>query len=170
MLEDARPARGFPLAGGLLLGLGLGGFVDGIAFHQILQWHHVASGGIMPAPDVAAMRAAVRLDGLFQAGTLALVALGLAVVLGAARRARVLVLGRLVAGSILMGFGLFNLVEGAVSHQVLGLHHVNETVPRDRWLAWDLGFLGWGALMLGAGALLWGTGRREELRIARARR
>lgn len=29
--------------GGLLLGLGLGGFVDGIAFHQILQWHHMLS-------------------------------------------------------------------------------------------------------------------------------
>ena len=33
--------------GGLLLGVGLGGFVDGIVFHQVLQWHHVltADGG-----------------------------------------------------------------------------------------------------------------------------
>jgi uncharacterized membrane protein len=29
---------------GILLGLGLGGFVDGILVHQILQWHHMRSG------------------------------------------------------------------------------------------------------------------------------
>ena len=28
---------------GLLLGLGLGGFVDGIVLHQVLQWHHMVS-------------------------------------------------------------------------------------------------------------------------------
>ena len=49
---------------------------------------------------------------------------------------------------MLMGFGLFNLVEGLVNHQILGLHHVNETVPRGQWIWWDLGFLAWGAGML----------------------
>jgi uncharacterized membrane protein len=29
---------------GLLLGLGLGGFIDGIVMHQILQWHHLLTG------------------------------------------------------------------------------------------------------------------------------
>jgi len=28
---------------GLLYGLGLGGFIDGIVLHQILQWHHMVS-------------------------------------------------------------------------------------------------------------------------------
>ncbi|QXE24247.1 hypothetical protein B6N60_02951 [Richelia sinica FACHB-800] len=28
---------------GVFLGLGLGGFVDGILLHQILQWHHMIS-------------------------------------------------------------------------------------------------------------------------------
>ena len=27
---------------GIVLGLGLGGFVDGIALHQIMQWHNMA--------------------------------------------------------------------------------------------------------------------------------
>ncbi len=31
------------IAAGLFLGLGLGGFVDGIALHQIVQWHHMLS-------------------------------------------------------------------------------------------------------------------------------
>lgn len=28
---------------GMLLGVGLGGFVDGILLHQLLQWHHLLS-------------------------------------------------------------------------------------------------------------------------------
>ena len=35
---------------GLLYGLGLGGFVDGIVLHQILQWHHMLS---HPAEEMA---------------------------------------------------------------------------------------------------------------------
>jgi hypothetical protein len=26
---------------GIILGVGLGGFVDGIVLHQLLQWHHM---------------------------------------------------------------------------------------------------------------------------------
>lgn len=29
--------------GTVLLGVGLGGFFDGIVLHQILQWHHTCS-------------------------------------------------------------------------------------------------------------------------------
>ena len=28
---------------GIVIGVGLGGFVDGILLHQILQWHHMLS-------------------------------------------------------------------------------------------------------------------------------
>ena len=31
-------------APGILLGIGPGGFVDGIVLHQILQWHHMTTG------------------------------------------------------------------------------------------------------------------------------
>lgn len=34
----------YPTSAGILLGLGLGAFFDGIAFHQLLQWHHMLSG------------------------------------------------------------------------------------------------------------------------------
>lgn len=40
------------------------------------------------------------------------------------------------------------LVEGLNDHQILGLHHVNETVPKEKWAYWDMGFLLLGALML----------------------
>ncbi|WP_460744124.1 DUF2243 domain-containing protein [Mariniluteicoccus endophyticus] len=33
---------------GILLGIGLGGFLDGILLHQILQWHHMLSSSPRP--------------------------------------------------------------------------------------------------------------------------
>ena len=42
---------------GLLLGIGLGGFVDGILLHQILQWHHMlTSEGSYPAEHCCGTR------------------------------------------------------------------------------------------------------------------
>ncbi|MBV9981120.1 MAG: DUF2243 domain-containing protein [Bradyrhizobium sp.] len=35
--------RKFPVSAAVLLGLGLGAFFDGIAFHRLLQWHHMLS-------------------------------------------------------------------------------------------------------------------------------
>jgi uncharacterized membrane protein len=67
----------------------------------------------------------------------------------------------MLVGSMLMGFGIFNLVEGIIDHQVLGIHHVNETVPPEQWIYWDLGFLVWGALMLIGGWFLWRAGIRD---------
>lgn len=32
----------------IVLGIGLGGFVDGIVLHQILQWHEMLSNKIPP--------------------------------------------------------------------------------------------------------------------------
>lgn len=61
-----------------------------------------------------------------------------------------------------MGFGIFNLVEGTVNHHLLGLHHVNETVLREQWLYWDVGFLVWGAAMIVGGWLLLKAGRRRS--------
>jgi uncharacterized membrane protein len=62
---------------------------------------------------------------------------------------------------MLVGFGLFNLVEGTIDHHLLGLHHVNETAPREQWIYWDVGFLVWGAAMLVGGLYLLKRGRDE---------
>jgi uncharacterized membrane protein len=40
-----------------------------------------------------------------------------------------------------MGCDTFSQVEGVVDHQILGVHHVYETLPREQWIWWDLGFL-----------------------------
>jgi uncharacterized membrane protein len=69
--------------------------------------------------------------------------------------------GKLLPGALLMGFGMFNVVEGIIDHHLLGIHHVNETVPRDRWIYWDVGFLIWGAAMLIGGWFLFKRGKEE---------
>jgi uncharacterized membrane protein len=52
-------------------------------------------------------------------------------------------------GGLLLGWGLFNLVEGLIDHQILGIHHVRDDLGAP--LGWDLGFLAFGALLALAG-------------------
>jgi hypothetical protein len=72
------PARG-PSFGpaGVLLGIGLGGFIDGILLHQILQWHHMISHD-EPVDTVLGLERNTLWDGLFHAFTWAAVLVGLA--------------------------------------------------------------------------------------------
>ena len=157
--RDASRERAFPATAGVLLGLGIGGFFDGIILHQVLQWHHMASSAGYPTDTVAGLRWNTLFDGLFHIAAYAFVLAGLAVLWRAGRTGPLRWSGRVVAGTVLAGFGLFNLVEGLVNHQLLGLHHVNETVPPEQWIWWDLGFLALGATLLAAGLALWRTGR-----------
>jgi len=164
-MDDATHG-GFPKSAGILFGLGLGGFFDGIVLHQILQWHHMLTSAGVSADTVEGLRLNTFWDGLFHAATYVFVVAGLVVLWRHARRQHLRWSSRLITGTVLIGFGAFNLVEGLVNHHLLGLHHVNETVPRDVWIYWDLGFLAWGALMLAAGWALLRSGRRATAGIA----
>ncbi len=157
-MSTSRTSHPFPAAAGILFGLGFGGFFDGIVLHQILQWHHMATSAGYPADTLGNLEFNTVLDGLFHAATYIFVALGLVVLVRAGRRGPIAWRAGAVIGTLLMGFGLFNLVEGVIDHQILGLHHVNETVPRDQWIWWDMGFLAWGAAMLAGGWALWRRG------------
>jgi uncharacterized membrane protein len=155
--------RRFPVAAGVLLGLGLGGFFDGIVLHQVLQWHHMVTSAGFPADSAENLELNTFYDGIFHASTYIFVVLGLLLLWRTAHKAHLWWSGKMLAGTILMGFGLFNLVEGVVNHHLLGLHHVNETVPAEQWFYWDVGFLLWGVVMLVVGWLLLRAGRRESL-------
>ncbi len=154
MTRSTPDTRGLFRAG-LFLGLGLGGFFDGIVLHQILQWHHLASSAGYPPTSIGNIRVNVLLDGLFHAVTYVFVAIGITLLWRAGVRAEIAGRGTALLAAILMGFGLFNLVEGSINHQLLGLHHVNEIAPREHWIWWDLGFLAWGAAMLVGGWIIW---------------
>jgi uncharacterized membrane protein len=153
--------REFPISAGILLGLGLGGFFDGIVLHQILQWHHMLTSAGYPATSVANLEWNTLWDGIFHSSTYVFVLIGLILLWKRAHRAHVRWSSKLLAGSILMGFGIFNLTEGIVDHHLLGIHHVNETVPPAQWIYWDIAFLLWGALMLIGGWFLLRTGAHQ---------
>lgn len=138
----------FPTAAAILFGLGLGGFFDGSVRHQILQGHHMLTSAGYPADSVGNLKANTLGDGLFHASTSLVTLAGLFILGRDARQNHIRWSGLLLPGGILMGFGIFKLVEGTVDHHLRGLHHVNETVPRETWIYWDVGFLLWGAAML----------------------
>lgn len=160
---ERRQRRTLEVRAGILFGIGLGGFFDGIVLHQILQWHHLLSDhGDYPVTTVAGLEANTLWDGLFHSFTYIAVAAGLALLWRAARLPHSPWSTRLLVGLLLMGWGSFNLVEGTVDHQILGIHHVNETVPSGQWVWWDLGFLLWGAAMLVGGWALARSGEAEQ--------
>lgn len=134
---------------GLTLGAGLGGVIDGIALHQILQVHAMLSARV-PMDTMAGMHANMRADGWFHAFVLLLTLLGLLLLWQALTRfnsARPS--GRAFVGALLAGWGLFNLIEGVIDHHLLGLHHVVER----------LGLSIWDWLYLASGVLLMAVGR-----------
>src|ERR671916_883376 len=53
-----------PKAPGFIMGLGLGGFIDGIVLHQILQWHHMLT-AIRSPETVPGLKINTLWDGLF---------------------------------------------------------------------------------------------------------
>jgi uncharacterized membrane protein len=153
--ESRLPSR----SAGLLLGLGLGGFVDGIVLHQILQWHHMVSAvDGTPMTTFAGLEANTVADGLFHLGTWVMTFAGTVTALVAWRQGRIAPSWSFHFGLVLTGWGVFNLVEGVVDHQLLGVHHVRDDLGAP--LSWDLGFLAFGVLLVVGGWLLHRRGVR----------
>ncbi len=133
----------------ILLGLGLGGFFDGVVLHQILQWHHMLSAHL-PPDSVANLEINTLADGLFHASTWCLTVIGVFLLYRQARGGASLRWQGLLGG-LLTGWGAFNVAEGLINHQLLGIHHVR---PGPDELLYDVGFLVWGAAMLAVGVLM----------------
>jgi uncharacterized membrane protein len=134
-----------------LLGIGIGGAVDGIVLHQLLQWHHLLTAtGDHPASTVAGLEANTVADGAFHLVALAFVIAGVAMLWARTRRP-LDVSWRTIVGYALVGWGLFNVVEGIVDHHILELHHVREVANP---LPYDLAFLAFGGLLAAGGWML----------------
>ncbi|MYV66590.1 DUF2243 domain-containing protein [Streptomyces sp. SID2131] len=150
---------------GIVLGVGMGGFVDGILLHQLLQWHHMLSStnedhiGVKyyNPHTVSGLEMNTLWDGIFHTVCWLAVLLGLAVLYARVTHHRLRVwTSRVLWGWMLVGWGLFNLVEGVLDHHVLGIHHV---YAGDGQVWWDIGFLVLGALLVAGGYLLQRGGR-----------
>src|SRR5690606_38151501 len=111
------------VSAGLLLGIGLGGFVDGILLHQILQWHNMLS-SVIPPVDLVSTKINMVYVGFYHVGTWVTTAAGVAMLWRAGLRGDTWS-GRALAGGLLGGWESFNLVEGLIDHHVLGLQHVH---------------------------------------------
>ncbi len=149
------------------LGIGLGGSA-GIALHQVLGWHHMLSA----RPDVS-MRANELADGMFQVVMWLIVVAGVVWLYARLRQPPVPAAwprldagprpwGALI-GPFLLGWGLFNVVEGLLDHHVLTLHHVR---PGSNQLAWDLAYLAAGIVLAAVGLAVARTPQRDAITAA----
>ena len=129
---------------GIVLGIGLGGFVDGILLHQIWQIHAMLSARL-PLDSMANMQTNMMADGAFHAAVWLATLIGVVLLFNAARRTDVRFPPRVFYGSMLGGWGLFNVVEGVIDHHLLELHHVVEALGQSRW---DWIFLGVSAALI----------------------
>ncbi len=135
---------------GICLGIGLGGFFDGIVLHQILQWHHMLS-DVKPLTNRSNIDINVLADGMFHVFDYVMTIVGVVLLWKVAKRDDVVWSSQSFFGSILIGIGLFDFVEGLIDHQILGVHHVK---PGPHEFAWDMGFLALGALLMLVGWLI----------------
>ena len=136
----------------VLLGIGLGGFADGIVLHQILQWHHMVSDeGCCPMGSLAGLEDNTLADGLFHAATWTVTLVGSLAAVRAWRAGGLAPPWLAHLGGLLAGWGVFNLVDSA-NHFVLGLHHVRDDLGGP--VGWDVGFLVFALLLIAIGAAL----------------
>jgi uncharacterized membrane protein len=156
-----RRAAGPPKAPGLLFGIGLGGFLDGIVMHQVLQWHHLLSDTDgNPMTTVDGLEANTLADGVFHLVTWLAVAAGVLVTQRAWLRGELAPPWGLHVGLLLTGWGAFNLVEGLIDHQILGIHHVRDDLGGP--IGWDVGFLVLGVVLVVVGQALVRSARLPE--------
>ncbi|GLV14865.1 membrane protein [Alicyclobacillus hesperidum] len=101
--------------GAFLFGMGLTGMIDGIVFHQLLQWHSTYMWTTRHNQIVS--------DGLLHVITTAFMVAGTSV-LWLDDTPNKTFRNRSFWGALLLGGGIFNLFEGVINHHVLQIHHV----------------------------------------------
>ena len=145
------------------MGIGLGGFLDGIVLHQLLQWHHMLTDtGEHPAGTLAGLEANTLADGFFHVATWILVVISMLLSVRAWQRGELAPPWRVHVGLLLAGWGAFNLVEGLVDHILLGIHHIRDDLGGP--LGWDLGFLAFGVVLIAAGLAIARSGEHAARR------
>jgi uncharacterized membrane protein len=140
------------LSAGVLLGISLAAFFDGIVLHQLLQWHHmICDERSCHALSVADLEAKNRADGWFHLAAYGVLLLGITGIYRAGRTPGLVWSGAGFGGALLMGAGSFNIVEGIIDHHILGIHHVRFGANRD---VYDFAFLAVSAVIFVMGVLL----------------
>jgi uncharacterized membrane protein len=129
------------LLGPFLFGAGIIGMLDGILFHQILQWHSV----YMPTDRTHQIVS----DGLFHLFVTAFIFIS-GLILWRSNSDKIKYPNRFFWGGFFLGAGTFNFLEGIIDHHLLKIHHVKPGDPHQFQydLAYDalailIFFFGW---------------------------
>ncbi|KTD19029.1 DUF2243 domain-containing protein [Legionella jordanis] len=157
--------KNYLLAAGLLLGIGLGGFVDGILFHQILQAHNMLSNVYFPSTLVNA-EINMFWDGLFHAFTWITTVVGVFLLWKGLNIKQQAYSVWYLVGLLFTGWGIFNLVEGTLDHQIFQLHHVIQRATTTTQFYSDILFLISGVLFCIFGMSLAIKNRPRKLAMA----
>ncbi|MFC5512281.1 DUF2243 domain-containing protein [Massilia jejuensis] len=119
---------------GYLLGFGLGGFFDGILLHQILQWHHLLS--LITRAPFQDIRIQILADGFFHLLMYVIAFAGLWKLWKGRHQFSAPGGDRLLVASAATGFGAWHMLDGVLSHWVLGIHRIR--LDAGNVLFWDL--------------------------------
>jgi uncharacterized membrane protein len=132
-----------------LLGIGLGGFLDGIVLHQLLQVHNMLT-GVRPADSLVNAEINMFWDGLVHLQCWLFTVAGVFMLTSTVDTRRELRTRDLVGG-MFIGWGVLNIADGVINHFIFGLHHFLE---RHGLTFWDFLFVGSGVLLIFSGQLL----------------
>lgn len=135
----------------VILGIGIGGFIDGVIFHQILQWHGMFTNQL-PADTLLGKSVNMFWDGIFHLLTLTAVIIGVVSLIRLLKKKNINPSPKLAVGGMLAGWGLFNVVEGVIHHHILEFHNVREL--SDNPDLWNYGFLAIGIVFMIVGFVI----------------
>lgn len=140
------------LLGSFLFGVGLVGMLDGIVFHQLLQWHSVYMPTDRPRQIVS--------DGVFHLIVTTIIFIG-GILMWKTNPDKLAHPNRVLWGGFFLGAGTFNLVEGILSHHVLKIHHILPGSPHQ--LLYDLMYDASGVLMIIIGWLIYRSAKKQPV-------
>ena len=135
----------------IILGMGAGGFADGIILHQILQFHEMLSARIQ-TDTVIGKSINMFWDGIFHFFTLLIVLCGIILLWKLLKKNIIHTSGYLFSGGLLTGWAIFNLIEGIINHHILKLHNIKELSAHHE--VWNWGFLTFTVLLFISGWML----------------
>lgn len=140
------------LVGGGVFGIGLAAILDVVVFHHILQTHHLLSSLYDPGTH-AGLQRNIYYDGLFSLGMVGVMLVGGSLLWWGVNRSSYRLSTLAVAGSVLLGMGVFNTYDGIVDHYVLDIHDVvhGTTLWNPPWVVVSLVLFGVGGLLLQRG-------------------
>ena len=135
----------------LILGIGLGGFIDAIILHQLLQWHQMIS-NILPPTTLTSKSINMFWDGVFEAVTWIYTFIGVLLMWHSRTQSRLTTSTAVFTGGLISGWGIFNLMDSIFNHYLFGFHDIRENASHPN--LYNLGFLIISFIFIAAGRSL----------------